>query len=326
MPKAVTRAILVVCVAGAAAAGAADKYAGDWMTYGAGARALAMGSAFVAVADDGSAPYWNPAGMPAIERGAVSAMHSYAFNGLATYDSVFGAYNAGRWGAFGGGMLRSGIDDIPITVWDDPNSPSRRPVRKGYANWADYAFYVSYGRAVLPWLNLGGSGVIIVGDHLSGLVDNAGSSGQAFDVAALAGPFGPVTLGINFQNVYSRLRWDTGTAETIPANAKLGAAYRFVVPAWDSEVILAAASDVKFVGYDYAAQLAAGLASFDFSGGAEWWYRRTVAVRLGSERSALAGGVGLAARALGMTFGIDYAYLSDTGLESSHRASVSVDF
>ncbi len=307
----------------AAASGGADKYAADWMTYGAGARALGMGGAFVAVADDATAAYWNPAGMPSVERAAFSAMHSYAFNGLAAYDSVYGAYNLGKYGAVGGGMLRAGVDDMQHTDWREPGNPASRPDLKGYFNVADYAFYASYGRGVLPWLNVGGSAVIIYGDH--GL-EESNSSGQALDVAAKAGPFGPVTVGLNVQNVYSNLSWDTGKKETIPLNAKVGAAYRHPVPRWDSEFTLAADCNVKFAGYEFASQLAAGEASFDFSGGGEWWYRRTVAIRLGSERSAFAGGVGLAARALGLSFGIDYAYLSDTGLESSHRASASVAF
>jgi hypothetical protein len=313
-------------VAAAAATGAADKYAADWMTFGAGARALGMGGAFVAVADDATAPYWNPAGMPSVERAAFSAMHSYTFNGLAAYDSVYGAYNLGRYGAVGGGLLMFVVDDMPITGWDDPNSPTRRPVLEGYADSGDYAFYGSYGRQVLPKLNLGASGIFIMGRHLGDFEEDGDSSGQALDVAAKAGPFGPFTFGLNAQNIYSNLKWDTGTKETIPTNVKVGGAYRHAVPNWDSEFTLAADCNVKFAGYDFASQLAAGNASFDFCGGGEWWYRRTVALRLGSERSALAGGVGLAVRALGSTFGIDYAFLSDTGLESSHRASANVAF
>ncbi len=310
----------------AAASGAANKYAADWMTYGAGARALGMGGAFVAVADDATAAYWNPAGMPSVERAAFSAMHSYAFNGLAAYDSVYGAYNLGKYGAVGGGLLMCAVDDIPITDWDNPESPNRRPVLKGYADSGDYAVYGSYGRELFPKLNVGASGIFIIGRHLEDFEEDANSSGQALDVAAMAGPFGPVTVGLNLQNLYSNLGWDTGEKETIPLNAKVGAAYRHLVPQWDSEFTLAADFNVKFAGYEFASQLAAGEASFDFSGGGEWWYRRTVAIRLGSERSAFTGGVGLATRALGLSFGVDYAYLSDTGLESSHRASASVAF
>ncbi len=320
------RLIIMAAASLAAASGAANKYAADWMTYGAGARALGMGGAFVAVADDATAPYWNPAGMPSVERSAFSAMHSYAFNGLAAYDSVYGAYNLGKYGAVGGGLLMFAVDGIPLTGWDDPNSPNRRPVLKGYADSADYAVYGSYGRQVLPRLNVGASGIFIMGRHPGESDEGGDSSGQALDVAAKAGPFGPFTVGLNVQNIYSNLKWDTGTKETIPTNVKLGGAYYRMVPQWDSELTLAADCNAKFAGYDFASQLAAGEASFDLCGGAEWWYRRTVALRLGSERSALTGGVGLAMRALGASFGIDYAFLSDTGLESSHRASASVAF
>src|SRR5512137_2740714 len=41
----------------------ATKYAGEFMKIPVGARAVGMGGAFSAVADDATAPYWNPAGM-----------------------------------------------------------------------------------------------------------------------------------------------------------------------------------------------------------------------------------------------------------------------
>jgi len=315
--------ICAALVLGAATGLAADKYAADWLSYGAGARALGMGGAFVAVADDGSAPYWNPAGMPAVKRAAATAMHSYAFNGLATYDSLYGVYNFGTYGAVGAGLLRFATDDIQRTDWTIPGDPTSRPQRLGYFNWSDNGVYLSYGRGLTPWLAAGVSGVVIVGDHYR---SEWNATGEAADVGLLAGPFRGFTFGLNAQDLFGRVQWKTGTTETIPMNVKLGAAYRRAVPDWKSEFLFALGSDAKLANYGDAAQVSAGDASFDFCGGGEWWYRRTLAVRLGSERSALTGGVGLAARALGAEFGVDYAYLSDTGLDASHRASVSVAF
>ena len=40
----------------------------EFLSYGAGARSLAMGGAFVSIADDATATYWNPAGMSQITR------------------------------------------------------------------------------------------------------------------------------------------------------------------------------------------------------------------------------------------------------------------
>ena len=41
----------------------ATKYAGEFLKAPVGPRAIGMGAAFTAVADDATAPYWNPAGM-----------------------------------------------------------------------------------------------------------------------------------------------------------------------------------------------------------------------------------------------------------------------
>lgn len=49
---------------------------GWFATKGLGARAIAMGEAFCAVADDASSIYWNPAGLAAFPSSEVSTMHS----------------------------------------------------------------------------------------------------------------------------------------------------------------------------------------------------------------------------------------------------------
>jgi hypothetical protein len=48
---------------------------GQFLKLGVGARAQAMGGAFVSVADDASAVYWNPAGIARINRSVVSVNH-----------------------------------------------------------------------------------------------------------------------------------------------------------------------------------------------------------------------------------------------------------
>ncbi len=47
-----------------------------------GARPVAMGEAFTALADDLNALYWNPAGMAAFERAAIGATHQEAYEGI----------------------------------------------------------------------------------------------------------------------------------------------------------------------------------------------------------------------------------------------------
>ncbi|MDD9974878.1 MAG: hypothetical protein OXU27_12775, partial [Candidatus Poribacteria bacterium] len=42
---------------------AAENYTGDFLTNGVGGRALGLGGAYVGIADDATAAYWNPAGI-----------------------------------------------------------------------------------------------------------------------------------------------------------------------------------------------------------------------------------------------------------------------
>ena len=45
----------------------ATKYAGEFLYVGAGARALALGGAYVAMAGDATTAYWNPAGLYSLQ-------------------------------------------------------------------------------------------------------------------------------------------------------------------------------------------------------------------------------------------------------------------
>ncbi len=58
------------------------KYAGEFMAIGVGGRALGMGGAFTAVANDITAGYYNPAGLANLNYPQVSLMHAEQFGSL----------------------------------------------------------------------------------------------------------------------------------------------------------------------------------------------------------------------------------------------------
>ena len=62
------------------------KYAGEFLATGVGARALGMGGAHVALAEDGTAACWNPAGLSRLSRRQAGFMHSERFTGIVTYN------------------------------------------------------------------------------------------------------------------------------------------------------------------------------------------------------------------------------------------------
>jgi hypothetical protein len=77
-----------------------------------GARAMGMGGAFVAVADDVTALHWNPAGLAGLNGVQVFGMRTsvYSVEGLSE-DAVLASYGAERVG-FGAGWMRTGAEDL----------------------------------------------------------------------------------------------------------------------------------------------------------------------------------------------------------------------
>jgi hypothetical protein len=65
----------------------AGRYAGDFMAIGSGVRALGMGGAYSAIADDGSAIYWNASGISQIKEIEFTLMRAFLYEGLAYYDN-----------------------------------------------------------------------------------------------------------------------------------------------------------------------------------------------------------------------------------------------
>jgi hypothetical protein len=90
------------------------KYAAEFLNIGVGARAMAMGGAFCAVADDATSSYWNPSGLRLLRSREIGVMHSAQFANEVKYDYlVFGSPSETE--SFGASIIRMGIDDIPYT-------------------------------------------------------------------------------------------------------------------------------------------------------------------------------------------------------------------
>jgi hypothetical protein len=295
-----------------------------------------MGGAYAAVADGPTAAYWNPAGLALSESPGLDFMHSYAYSGFASFNSIFAVYPWEGIGTFGGGFLRLSSPDIKITYWDDPDGENRRPIVDRVVNWSDNGIYVSYGRNLIDKVQIGGNLILI----LQGADTVASSFGQSLGVGVMAGPFGPLRFALHGQNLFGRVKWDkemivdgsdASTSETIPMNIKVGTSFLYPVPLLSAELLVAADCDMKFEGYEGAAGFSAGSASFDIHTGSEFLIMRTVALRVGLEKRQqdkieVGGGAGLRIRPGGMEFGVDYAFQPDSDLGNSHRISASVVF
>src|SRR5215218_5890425 len=90
------------------------KYSNEFLNIGAGARGLAMGSAQVASVSDGTAGYWNPAGLANVkDHGNVNVMQAEYFAGIGKYDYASIALPmSNNKRTLGITALRFAVDDI----------------------------------------------------------------------------------------------------------------------------------------------------------------------------------------------------------------------
>jgi len=140
------------------------KYVNEFLAIGVGARGAAMGNAQVAIVQDVTSGYWNPAGLlnQTNDYNAI-LQHADYFSGIAKYD--YGAFSMplDSLSALGFSIIRFGIDNIPDTrfLYDASGAINYDNVR--FFSAADYAFFTSYARKIpfLGGVKLGGSVKVI---------------------------------------------------------------------------------------------------------------------------------------------------------------------
>jgi len=126
------------------------KYSNEFLNIGAGARGLAMGSAQIASVNDGTAGYWNPAGLVNVkDYPQLNLMHAEYFAGIGKYD--FGSLalplkDNSRVLALS--LVRFAVDDIPNTIFlVEPDGTINFSNIQTFSS-ADYAFLVSFAQQV----------------------------------------------------------------------------------------------------------------------------------------------------------------------------------
>ncbi len=177
----------------------AQKYVNEFLAIGVGGRALGMSNSQTAISGDANSMYWNPAGLLQLsDQYAGSLMHAAYFNGTANFDYAGFATRLDSASAFGVGLIRFGIDDIPDTrfLFDADGTINYQNVRSFSA--ADYALLVSYARKLPFWENVrvGGTAKIV---HRS-VGEFANAWGVGIDLG-MQSKFGNWLFGATFRDV-----------------------------------------------------------------------------------------------------------------------------
>lgn len=202
--------------------------AGAYLRLGAGVRALGMGGAFVAVANDVTANYWNPAGLGRIAEPQLIGMYSL----LALdrrYNYVAAAYPFRAAGTVSLGWINYNVANVEAR-------DASGALTGDFAN-GENAFLISYGRILSHAVALGGT-VKLLSHELAG----RSASGVGYDLGVWFKPREFLALGASVQNLQTRIYWDdrAKTQETFPPMERLGAQVRplpFVTLSVDYEIV-----------------------------------------------------------------------------------------
>jgi hypothetical protein len=94
--------------------------AAPFLSIGQGARAIGMGSAFVAITDDPNALYWNPAGITKVQGFGFVVDHTTWIADI-NYNFMALTYNLGSFGTIGASFTISDVDEMKVTTVEKPD-------------------------------------------------------------------------------------------------------------------------------------------------------------------------------------------------------------
>ncbi len=312
-----------------------SRYAGSFLELGIGARALGMGGAQVALSNDATGFYWNPAGLAFLPNIQAATMYARLFNTLETQ-----SYGSIAIPIFGGATvslawMRLAVDDIPVYNYEDNQAINAYQRIHGLAepltgepgsffSSADDAYIISFAKYV-PWnLDLGWQYFEIPIDVGFGfnlkmirqkLFENTGS-GVGLDAGMIvriglneifSDPhYGDLAFGINVQDfANTQISWNTDSRhkDRIARNFKYGFSYIQPLSALNSQFTFSFDLNSRYTG--------------SINLGMEYLYNSRFAVRFGTNAGFVTAGAGIYL----WKFHLDYAFQSHD-LGNSHRVSL----
>lgn len=303
----------------------AEKYAGDFLNLGSGARALGMGSAYVAVTDGAASSYYNPAGLLNLKSREASLMHSEEFGGMQNYNTLSIAAPLSETEAVGVTLLHLGVGDIPVTrLWDPSRavSDSNRVEVAYRTDSADYALFLGGAKKVRDNLFLGATVKV-----LRRSIGKDTAFGYGIDLGVQYRVNQQLQVGAAFRDVTgTRVVWDVvstaddhKTRDRIAPTLDTGAAWTDRLPWLGGKYTIAAS--MLYFGDSPSVK---GIDTMHLGG--EYWLRDILVFRGGYSEGNGTFGVGLNRLPLIASSSLDYAFLSHTSLDSTHRLSMSVRF
>jgi len=300
---------------------ATDKYAGESLNLGLGVKSMSMGNAFVAVADDPNAIYWNSAGL--IQNNItinLSLMHSEQYAGVLKYDSFALSYPMHDEAVLGLLISRIGVGDIYFTELEDPNdtlSSQNPPIIESSENYSDFTTYLSYSSKFNEKISWG-----LVTKIIYKKIGNISATGLGLDAGIMAHVNNNLRFGVNLRDIFgTRIWWKDSDNNIVKTNILAGIAFDFEMPILKKSAVFSLQSDIFFEDREKSAQLHYKTLSSDFHAGLDLKLAEFISLSTGIEKNDFTAGIEITYD----RYKLNYGFYSQPEIDNSHRLSLGIN-
>lgn len=201
-------------------------YAGAFLRMGLGAEALAQGDAFTARANNGFAAYYNPGGLPLLEKRTLAV--SYSNLSLdRSFNFIGMSFPLKPTAGVALGWINAGTANIDGRDFDGNHY--------GDLSYYDNAFTFAFANRFSRYVSAGIGVKILYAMYPEMLEDNKAlkSTSVGFDFGILVRPVNSLRIGLQFRDINAKNNWDSseywseGLSKTdkYPSILKFGLAY-----------------------------------------------------------------------------------------------------
>jgi hypothetical protein len=300
----------------------AGTSSGTFLRIGVGARAVGLGETFVAVANDPSAIYWNPAGLASLQRREFAASH-VEWPADVSYDHVTLVM---PWNKVGGSFAVQ----VGVLSTEMLETTELQPFGTGRTfSYSDMVVGAAYARRWTDKL-LVGVGAKYVSEDLGSQVGGPKMHAVLYDMGSIFYlGIGSIRIATSLSNFGSALkpsgRWTSPVSGEVreydgfdpPLMFRYGVAFE---PIENPRQRLTTALEVNQPA-DNEQLLKAGV---------EWSWQRTFALRSGynfrADELKFSAGAGFAGQLRSMRGTVDYAFTDGGYLGAIHRMTLGVQF
>ena len=289
----------------------ATKYAGEIFAMGASVRSYALGGVGISDHKNTALAYWNPALLSKVETNKIEIMHAEEYAGLLSYDVI--SLILGKRDKYALTLARIGIDDIPLTKW---NEVTDRPYVYDSVNNSDYILYLGLSREMGKF-ELGITPKFVY----RYLAKNSGY-GFGLDLSTYYELNKQWLLAAKVNDIFtSQIFWKDGEHEFVNPSFKIETNYDFIIPYLNKKSTFFLGSDIFAESREEASNISLSILSFDFHSGLEIAVRENINFLLGFDKDNFTGGIGL----LFKKWRFNYAFEQDSDLDNSHRISLGIN-